>query len=1154
MRIRALVIGLLLAVAACQAAETPEELLKQAYQLEKANDTAKAAKAFESFLQKYPDHTQALDVHYRLGKALESLGSTDECITHLLLVTKSDKKQFKGRQDAFYLLGKTYASVKKYDQALSTFEQMLAEGAGLYEDEVQNLCSGYYAVTGKYEDAAAKLNILKRKKDSPLAEQAAEKLALLWLKAEKVDLAVTAIEDLAAQHPENKSVAEMLLQLADLFRKEQKQEKAISVCEQLKARYPKSFEALAGSYVLGLCARDRKDFPKAIEVFERIGKTPEFQKRGMAAEAVLQSADIYFSELGDMAKAVERYEEAAKLARESDSERKTEILEQCFFRIAEYYYQQKKWSLALENYMLLRQLGTHLNISGRLLTCQAALDESGAGKDASYNEEDLEAVRKKVAANPGTTIAAEGEVFLTDRKLNDAVRTNKGFATLVSDYEALLKKYPKDILSKDSLESYIWLQIGMGHAYGGTAAECARAVKAFEQAIALSAQSPYKLTALENIAIFAERAGDKRKSFDTYEQLWKLAATAGTPAKKAGQSESRSIDYLKAMITRADSAELTDKSIGVLKKLVEEKGQLSDDGREARFYIAELDFVKKDYSAAARGYREYIQVYGPKLDANGDVAGGPWRPPSVNAKVLQVYEAAVCVAHCWYAQGHEQNMVQAYEWLVRNMNQQNRHVAEAQYWLAMELVKGEKGQSKDARRAAAEALWKNVISPSPLSADSGASNKKQNRQYHYWVSREVQYADVQQYVKTAMLKAGQFFGEAGEHELAAACFAAYLERYPIDINKHNKPPGRKGRPEEIEPPDERYQIARYALGREYIALGAVQKMLETYKPYVGGMRDDRFRASALKLLAYHAGKAERYDEAIEAYATLLDEYGPLSVDNKNDPIPLPKAERLRQGSGNWDGFRMEPPKDLDLGEIRYALGFLYWRQEQWEKVVKTLALFLGDPGLAQNKSREKALFMAGQSSYRLYDFAGGVRFIHALIREHPRFDGVEEACVYAAKGYCETKNWTEVDLLYKNFVAEWPNSDRRPRMDLCAAISLLGQGRAEVALNKLRTLAASETYEDVRADAFYQLGCELGRKPEYTQAAYDYLQKSVKFHACESSCLELAKCCTRLQKWQQAKECLERVTHEFRAGRPAVVGEAEKLLPEVEKQLAASKK
>ena len=1151
MRTRAIVVSLILAAGAGlgQCGETPEDALKQAYQLEKSNDTAKAAKAFEEFLQKYPDHTQVPDVHYRLAKALENLGSIDECIKHLQVVVQSDKKQFKNRQDAAYMLGKTYASVKKYDEAIAVYEKMLADGAGLYEDEVQSLCSGYYAIKGKYDEAAAKLNILKRKKDSPLAEQASQKLALLWLKAEKVDLAVPAIEDLAAQYPENKSVPELLLQLADLFRRQQKYEKAISVGEQLKARYPKSAEALAGGYILGLCARDRKDFAKAIEVFDKIGKTPEFQKRGLAAEAVLQSADIYFGELGDMPRAIERYEEAVKLARESDSERKSEILEQCCFRIGEYYFQQKKWSLALEQYMLLRQLGTRLNIIGRILTCQAALDESGAGRDATYTEEDLEAIRKKVAANSGTAIAAEGEVFLADRKLGDAVRTRKGFATVVSDYEAILKRYPKDILSKDGLESYTYLQIGMCHANGVTPEDYALAVKAFERAIAVDAGSPYKLTALENIAIFAERAGDKKKSYETYEQLWKLASSQAAPDKKTGKSDAKSIDYLKAMITRADSQDLTDRSIGLLKKLIEEKGQLSDEAREARFYIAELYFVKKDYSAAAKAYREYIQIYGPKLDDKGDVAGGSWKPQGVDARVQQVYEAAVRVAHCWYVQGHEQNMVKAYEWLVKNMSQQNKYVAEAQYWLAMELVKGEKGQSRDAKRAAAETLWKNVVSP------SASPGERKNKRFHPWVSREPQYADVQQYVKTAILKAGQFYGEAGEHVVAAGCFATYLDCYPIDINKHGKARGRKGKAEEFEPPDEMYQIARYALGREYIALGETQKMLETYKPYVGGMRDDKFRASTLKLLGYHAGKAERYDEAIEAYATLLDEYGPPSTYDKDNAVPLPKTERLRQGSHNWDGYRMEPPKDLDLGEVRYALAFLYWKQEQWEKAAKTLARFLDDPGLRENRAREKALFMAGQSCYRLYDFIRGVKFIKALIREHPKFEAIEEAYAYAAAGYCETKDWTELELVYRNFVADWPNSDRRPRMDLYLGVSQVGQGKTDAGVSRLRTLAGGETFEDVRADALCQLALyELSRKPENTQEAFNDLEKSVKLYARDSSCLELGKCCMKLRKWEQAKTVLERVTREFRKGRPAAVAEAERLLPEVQKELVKARK
>ncbi len=39
------------------------------------------------------------------------------------------------------------------------------------------------------------------------------------------------------------------------------------------------------------------------------------------------------------------------------------------------------------------------------------------------------------------------------------------------------------------------------------------------------------------------------------------------------------------------------------------------------------------------------------------------------------------------------------------------------------------------------------------------------------------------------------------------------------------------------------------------------------------MRDDRFRVSALRMLGYHAAQGGQQEAAIEAYATLLDEYG-----------------------------------------------------------------------------------------------------------------------------------------------------------------------------------------------------------------------------------------------------------------------------------------
>ena len=215
------VLAVLLALglpSAAPAAETPEEALRRAEQLERDGKLSRAVELYRSFLQSHPKHSQTLDAHYRLARCLDALGYVDEVIAELRTVLESPNRRYRNRTEAFYTLGKLYGSLKRHEEAAKVFEQMLAEGAGLYEDEVLSLCGGYYAVLKKYDDAAAKFNLLKRRKDSRYAEQAAYKLAVLWLRAENLDLAVEAVQDLAQGFPQNNQARGLMLQVADLFR------------------------------------------------------------------------------------------------------------------------------------------------------------------------------------------------------------------------------------------------------------------------------------------------------------------------------------------------------------------------------------------------------------------------------------------------------------------------------------------------------------------------------------------------------------------------------------------------------------------------------------------------------------------------------------------------------------------------------------------------------------------------------------------------------------------------------------------------------------------------------------------------------------------------------------------------------------------------
>ena len=1129
---------LLLALAgAAAAAETPEQILQRAEQLEKEGKISRAVEVYRSFLKAHPKHSQTLDAHYRLAKCLDALGYVDEVFQQLQTVINSPNKRYRNRAEAFYMLGRLRASLKQYDEAAKVFERMLAEGAGLYEDEVLSLCAGYYAVQNKYDDAAAKFNLLKRRKDSRYAEQAAYKLAVLWLRAERLDLAVEAVEDLAQRFPANPQARGLMFQVANLFRKKRQFARAIAACEQLKARFPKSREAQAVGYVIGLCHRDGKQFAKAVAAFDSLTRSLENRKNGIAAEGVLQSADILYGELGEQERAMGRYEEAAKLAKDSQGERRQQVLEQCYFRLAEHHFSRKKWSVALECYSLLRRVGTDINILPRILKCQAQLEMDLAS--AIDSDADVAYVRQKIKENAGTFAAAEGEVFLLDRQLHEALRRKRPAQSLVPKYQEILKKYPRSVLSQQSLESYIYAQLGVCWTHGGTKEQLAQAIAMYEKGLAVDPKTPYAMEILEGVASVADAIGDNDKSFATYKRLFELAA--GKVEKGTADDADREglCEYLRGMLTRAERKSSIAEAVAVAQRIIEKKGPFSEAARHASFYLADLHYLKKDFSTAARTYRRFIQAYGPKLNAAGDVADPPWKPDRIDDKTLQVYEAAVRTAHCWYMQGHTQNMVNAYRWLIENFPYRNPHAAEAHYWLALELLKGKEGRSQENRRKAAEELWKKVVHPS-----FDFEDRDFRKNFHPWVKE----GETVKYAKAAILKSGELFSELGDHERAAGIFRQYLELYS---------PGKSGRRKRGEPPakaDEMYSIARYALGREYIKLGEIDKLLGCYRAYVDELRDDRFRASALRLLAFHASRSGAHEEAAEAYATLLDEYGTNEKDKQGQPIPVPRGERLRKSSYGWDGIRMRPPPGLDLGQVRYALGFHHWKREGWSDCVKTLAPFADDPKLFGSTSRPKALYMTGQSFERARDFARAAGPLLLIVRDHPSFDAIEEVYVAAARNCARIGKWSEIDRLNARFFKEHPRSANRPHMDLYAALSAVRQGKGDRGLKRLKSIADSDTYQDVKADACFFLAEHLMKgEPAKTSEALAYLNKSLSHYPRQRSCLAAAKCHVALRQWDQARGMLERAIRGFPAGDPGVTDEAKRLLSGVLKQLANSK-
>ena len=231
-------------------AVTPESLYRDGKHYEERGDFVRAIETYREFLNEYAKHSQVTDVRYRLARSQDAIGLIDEAIANLETVVNKGSDRFRKRQDAMFMLGKLLGDVERFDDAIRIFESLQGEGAGLYGDEVLNLLGGYYAVQKKYNDAAAKFNILKRRASSRFAEQAGHKLAMIWIRAGNLDLAVDAVSDLAQRWPQNEQARALMLRIADKFREQRKFDQALAACDQLSTGFAKTVEGQAAACVL----------------------------------------------------------------------------------------------------------------------------------------------------------------------------------------------------------------------------------------------------------------------------------------------------------------------------------------------------------------------------------------------------------------------------------------------------------------------------------------------------------------------------------------------------------------------------------------------------------------------------------------------------------------------------------------------------------------------------------------------------------------------------------------------------------------------------------------------------------------------------------------------------------------------------------------
>ncbi len=412
---------------------TDDALLGSGWCLYILGEYQQATEKFLTLINEFPESSLVLQATYKLSKSyfkIKDYSKTIEVSKEFL--EKYPEFQGPEIEEIYFWLGQSYLALEHYQEAEETFARL----SSLYPDsplvkEVKYLRSLSLFKLERYQEAIKILEeLVAAEGEGRTKDEAHYLLARCWLNLAKYEQAIKNLEDLKYNHQTEASLLEkVIFDLGLAYSRKGDKEKAVLEFQEFIEKYPQSELINSAHFELGKALFNLKEYKLALSELKGISTAEALYLRAKAAK-----------ELGN------REAEISILSELQEKFPENKYSQEAYFKLGNYYYKQKQYKEAIEEFMKLSQYFPHSSLltEGYYWVGWSHFKLANYPKAIEYF--------KKIKGEEINLELTQKAMFMVAESLYNL----KDYQNARREYQNFIQKYPEAELSANAQYAIAW--------------------------------------------------------------------------------------------------------------------------------------------------------------------------------------------------------------------------------------------------------------------------------------------------------------------------------------------------------------------------------------------------------------------------------------------------------------------------------------------------------------------------------------------------------------------------------------------------------------------------------------------------------------------------------------------------------------------------